>query len=86
MIYRPIYLGCDSCGIERAPTPDESRENLSEAYSRARDEGWAIRRNGEDIYCPGCMGVEVDVEVQVDIELELPDDSGVVKFSLVPLG
>ena len=32
------------------------------------------------------MGVEVDVEVQVDIELELPDDSGVVKFSLVPLG
>ena len=81
MIYRPIFLACDSCGVERAPTSGESRETLAQAFLRAREEGWTIRRNGESIYCDKCMGVEADVEVSVEVDADL----GVVGLKIVSL-
>lgn len=81
MIHRPIYLSCDACGVERVPTPGESRETLARAFARARDEGWAIRRNGETIYCDHCMGVEADVSVDIEVDVEV----GVVGLKIVSL-
>lgn len=85
MIYRPIFLSCDICGFERKPTEGQDRETLASAFKLARDEGWAVRKNGAQIYCPYCMGaLEPDIDVAIDIEIDSKD--GVVGISLVPIG
>lgn len=83
MIRRPIFIGCDSCNIERAPTPGEDREKLADAFARAREERWTIRRNGQVIYCPACMGIDADINVAIDIEVDAK--VGVVGLQIVPL-
>ena len=57
---------------------------MANAFKLARSEGWAVRKNGEQIYCPYCMGAwEPDVDVSIDIEIDSKD--GVVGISLVPI-
>lgn len=80
MIYRPIFLSCDICGFERQPTEGEDRETLANAFRLARSEGWAVRSNGAQIYCPHCMGAP---ESNPNAGIAAKD--GVVGISLVPL-
>lgn len=80
MIYRPIFLSCDVCGLERMPTEGEHRETLAKAFRAAREEGWTVWHNGTQIYCSPCVGGPLpDVEVGTGVKV------GVVGFSLVPL-
>lgn len=82
MIYRPIFLSCDICGFERQPTEGQDRETLASAFKLARDEGWAVRNNGAQIYCPHCMGV---TDPDIDAAIEIDTEDGVVGISLVPI-
>jgi predicted DNA-binding transcriptional regulator AlpA len=65
MIYAPVYISCDSCGLEREPSPGIVRETLADAVAGARVDGWIEYENRARHLCPHCRVGSRDRKVRL---------------------